>query len=139
MKEKKFFPAAIGYRIDRCWVDRQWSAGVCRITSAATAAHAESNCSGGRRLTRCSRPTVLFVQWQQHTSTRLRRTVFGRRAGLGHTCVCAHACVVKSVGVGRAYMTKKPDRMCRHDETAAMRCRLSRTTPQYAVDSRFPT
>ena len=27
MREKKFFPAAIGYRIARCWIDQQ---SVCR-------------------------------------------------------------------------------------------------------------
>ena len=33
---------AIGYRIARSWIDRQWSAGMCRITSAATTAHSET-------------------------------------------------------------------------------------------------
>ena len=66
---EKSFSAAIGYRIIRCRIDRQLSVGVCRITSAATTGSCETNCSSGKHLTRCLRPTVLFVRWQQHTST----------------------------------------------------------------------
>ena len=66
---KKFFLQRSATEIPRCRIDRQLSAGVCRITSAATTGNSETNCSSGKHLTGCLRPTVLFVRWQQHTST----------------------------------------------------------------------
>ena len=38
-----------------------------------------ATCSNGKRLTRCSRPTVLFVRWRQHTNTIRPHSALGYR------------------------------------------------------------